>query len=180
MENHKPVAKKTNIVLKRHNRLLIKGPNGIGKTTFLEMLANGKAKGSFISDDVKVGYYKQDFANLDFEQTVYKTLSGVMESGSEETLRSVAANFLLSDDILKNKVGSLSEGQKGLLCFARFVLQKPGLLVLDEPTNHINFRHLPVIAEALEKYDGAMILISHMREFVEKIKFDNELDLGNL
>lgn len=180
MENHKPVTKKAHVVLKRHNRLLIKGPNGIGKTTFLEMLANGKAKGSFISEGVKIGYYKQDFANLDFEQTVYKTLANAMEGGSEEALRSVAANFLLTDDLLKNKVGSLSEGQKGLLCFARFVLQRPGLLILDEPTNHINFRHLPVIAEALEKYDGALILISHMKEFADKVKFDNELDLGNL
>ncbi len=180
MENHKPTQKKVNIILKRKNRLWIKGPNGIGKSTFLQLLANSKAKSCFISDDVKIGYYQQDFAGLDFEQTVYKSLADMMEGGSEETLRSVAANFLLSDDILKNKVGSLSEGQKGLLCFARFVLQKPGLLILDEPTNHINFRHLPVIAEALSKYEGAMIVVSHMKEFAERIKFDHELDLGEV
>ncbi len=180
MENHKPAQKKANIILKRKNRLLIKGPNGIGKSTFLQLLANGKAKNCFISDDVKVAYYQQDFAGLDFERTVYQSLADVTEGGSEESLRSVAANFLLTDDLLKNKVGSLSEGQKGLLCFARFVLQRPGLLILDEPTNHINFRHLPVIAEAIEKYEGALILISHMKEFVEKIKFDHQLDLGEL
>lgn len=180
MENHKPVQKKANVILKRKNRLLIKGPNGIGKSTFLRLLADGEAKNCFISDDVKVGYYQQDFAGLDFERTVYQSLADVMEGGSEETLRSIAANFLLSDDLLKNKVGSLSEGQKGLLAFARFVAQRPGLLILDEPTNHINFRHLPVIAEAVEKYDGAVIMVSHMREFVEKIKFDHELDLGEL
>ncbi|MEI8253729.1 MAG: ATP-binding cassette domain-containing protein [bacterium] len=54
---------------------------------------------------------------------------------------------------MKNTIGMLSEGQKGLLCYAMFVLQKPHLLILDEPTNHINFRHLPVIAEALNKYE---------------------------
>ncbi len=178
IQNHKPVQKKANVVLKRKNKLLIKGPNGIGKTTFLELLANNKAKGAAIAEGVKVGYYKQDFLNLDFEKTVYESLAEVMQGGGEETLRATAANFLLTDAILKNKVGSLSEGQKGLLCFARFILQRPGLLILDEPTNHINFRHLPVIAEAVNRYEGALILVSHMKDFVDKISFDYQLDLG--
>ena len=71
----------------------------------------------------------------------------------------------------------LSEGQKGLVAFARLVLQEPGLLILDEPTNHINFRHLPVIAKALDEYVGAMILVSHVPEFVEQIRIDEILDL---
>jgi ATP-binding cassette subfamily F protein 3 len=88
--------------------------------------------------------------------------------------------FLLSADTLKNKVGSLSEGQKGLLCYARFVLQKPGLLIMDEPTNHINFRHLPIIAKALDQFEGAVIVVSHAPEFVDEMKFDQTLDLGIL
>jgi ATP-binding cassette subfamily F protein 3 len=60
------------------------------------------------------------------------------------------------------------------------VLLKPGLLVLDEPTNHINFRHLPIIAKAINKFAGAIILISHMPDFVKEIKFNNELDLGKI
>ena len=75
------------------------------------------------------------------------------------------------------QIGSLSEGQKGLVSFARLVLQEPGLLILDEPTNHINFRHLPIIASALDKYDGAMILVSHVPEFVRQIRIDETLDL---
>jgi ATP-binding cassette subfamily F protein 3 len=95
-----------------------------------------------------------------------------------QTIRAVGAHFLLNGDAMATKVGSLSEGQKGLLCFARFVLQKPGLLILDEPTNHINFRHLPVIAKALENYQGAMIMVSHVPDFVSQINFGQELDLG--
>jgi ATP-binding cassette subfamily F protein 3 len=57
------------------------------------------------------------------------------------------------------------------------VLERPGLLILDEPTNHINFRHLPIIAEALHKYEGAMIIVSHVPEFIEKIRIDDVLDL---
>jgi ATP-binding cassette subfamily F protein 3 len=63
------------------------------------------------------------------------------------------------------------------VAFARLVLERPGLLILDEPTNHINFRHLPIIAEALNKFEGAMILVSHVPEFVAKIRIDETLDL---
>ncbi len=80
--------------------------------------------------------------------------------------------------MINTKIGNLSEGQKGLVAFARLVLERPGLLILDEPTNHINFRHLPIIAEALNKYEGAMILVSHVPEFVEKIRIDEVLDLS--
>jgi ATP-binding cassette subfamily F protein 3 len=75
------------------------------------------------------------------------------------------------------KIGSLSEGQKGLVAFARLMFFQPGLLILDEPTNHINFRHLPVIAQALDQYKGAMILVSHVPEFVEQVRIDEILDL---
>ena len=82
-----------------------------------------------------------------------------------------------SGELINTKIGSLSEGQKGLVAFARLVLERPGLLILDEPTNHINFRHIPVIAEAVNKYQGALILVSHSEEFVQKIRIDEILDL---
>ena len=81
---------------------------------------------------------------------------------------------------MDRKIGELSEGQKGLLSFARLVLMKPGLLVLDEPTNHINFRHIPVIAQAINNYEGAIILISHMPDFVKDIEFNEYLELDRL
>jgi ATP-binding cassette subfamily F protein 3 len=95
----------------------------------------------------------------------------------EELLRSVAAGFLITKELVHSKIGSISEGQKGLVAFARLVLERPGLLILDEPTNHINFRHLPVIAKALSQYEGAMILVSHVPEFVAQIRIDDILDL---
>ena len=84
---------------------------------------------------------------------------------------------MFNGEMLNNKVGSLSEGQKGLLCYARFMLQEPGILILDEPTNHINFRHIPVIAKAINNYEGPVILVSHLAEFVDQIKNLQELDL---
>lgn len=177
IRNYKPTIKKKKVLLRKNQHLLLSGPNGIGKSTLLESLAKGTAEGAVITRGVKVGYYRQDFSNLDFEKTVHDELMAVMEKHIEETMRHVAAGFLLTSDIIQTKIGHLSEGQKGLVAFARLVLLQPGLLILDEPTNHINFRHLPVIAAALDAYQGAMILVSHVPEFVSKIRIDEKLDL---
>ncbi|MEK7645073.1 MAG: ATP-binding cassette domain-containing protein [Patescibacteria group bacterium] len=176
-KTHKPVARKVKLVLKRNQHLLLKGPNGIGKSTLLESLASGTSAGATIQDGVRVGYYRQDFSTLNFEDTVYDSLASVMDKHIVETLRATAAGFLITEEMIHSKIGSLSEGQKGLVAFARLVLQRPGLLILDEPTNHINFRHLPVIAKALHDYQGAMILVSHVPEFVEQVRIDETLDL---
>jgi ATP-binding cassette subfamily F protein 3 len=177
LKTHKPVKRKTNIVLRKKQHLLLKGPNGIGKSTLLESLAKGSLPGLNIAPGIMVGYYRQDFSTLNFEDTVYDSLMAVMEKKVEETMRSVAAGFLITADSIKSKIGSLSEGQKGLVAFARLVLQRPGLLILDEPTNHINFRHLPVIAKALDSYEGAMVMVSHVPEFVSQIRINEVLDL---
>ena len=177
IKNHKPIERKKKIVLRKNQHLLLSGPNGIGKSTLLESLASGKAKGTKIADGVRIGYYRQDFSNLDFEKTVYEELASVMDKLFEDQLRSTAAGFLITGELVNTKIGSLSEGQKGLVAFARLVLQRPGLLIFDEPTNHMNFRHLPVLAKALDEYQGAMILVSHVPEFVKQIRIDDILDL---
>lgn len=177
VKNHKSVQKKANVELRRNEHLLLKGPNGIGKSTLLEAIAKNEAEGTKIASDVNIGYYRQDFSTLNFEDTVYKSLSRVSEKYSEEAMRKVAAGFLITGDVMSTKIGDLSEGQKGLVAFTRLVLQEPGLLILDEPTNHINFRHIPIIAEALNKYDGAMIIVSHVPDFISKIRIDKILDL---
>ena len=178
IKNHKPVERTCDITLTKNRHLQLIGPNGIGKTTLLESLSSGHARGETIAPNVKIGYYRQDFSTLNFDDTVFESLMSVMEKKIEEDMRSCAAGFLLGSDIMKTQIGNLSEGQKGLVAFAQLTLMKPGLLILDEPTNHINFRHLPVIAEALNTYDGAMILVSHVPDFVEKIRIDEVLDLG--
>src|SRR6185312_7263270 len=175
-KTHKPLKRKAHVVVRQKQHLLLKGPNGIGKSTLLEAIAKGGA-GSDILPGTVVGYYRQDFSTLNFDDTVYDSLISAMKDPREETMRATAAGFLITGDVMKSKIGSLSEGQKGLVAFARLVLEKPGLLILDEPTNHINFRHLPIIAEALNKYEGAMVLVSHVPEFVEKIRIDETLDL---
>ncbi len=173
-------TKKVHVELRKGEHLLLKGPNGIGKTTLLESLASGHAKGEHVKEDVIIGYYRQDFSNLDFEKTPYKIIEDCLhdKDRDENFIRKTLAQFLITGDTVYTQIGKLSEGQKGLVAFARLVALKPGLLILDEPTNHINFRHLPIIAESLKKFEGAMIVVSHMQEFVENIGIDNVLDLG--
>lgn len=178
LNNGKIQTRPAKVSLRKGSRLLLSGPNGIGKSTLLEAMATGKAKGATIGDGVTVGYYRQDFSTLNFEDTVFQSLASVMNRVDEQTLRATASSFLITADLINNKIGTLSEGQKGLVAFARLVLQKPGLLILDEPTNHINFRHLPIIAEALDKYEGAMVVVSHVEDFVRQIHIDETLDLS--
>ncbi len=180
IRDHTPKEAEVNLVLKRGMHLQIVGPNGIGKTTLLEKLASGHAKGEHIAPGVTIGYYRQDFSNLDFDLTVSEALMQSMSRKIEEEMRSIAAGFLLFGDVMKNKVGNLSEGQKALLAFCKLSMERPGLLILDEPTNHVNFRHIPVIAKALYDYKGAMILVSHVPEFVAQIRIDDTLDLAKL
>jgi len=179
--DHEVHKKEVDIIIRKRMHYLVTGPNGIGKSTFLRSLVADGNQNAKILEDVRVGYYSQDFSNLDFEQTVFDSLKSAIPGDLDlQLMRSVASGFLIGSDVIGHKIGDLSEGQKGLLSFARLVLMKPGLLILDEPTNHINFRHLPVIAKAIDKYEGAMIVVSHMPDFVEQISFDDELNLNKV
>lgn len=171
------VVKPLDIQIRKDEHLLLSGPNGIGKSTLLQKIVSGEEDGCTLGKDVRIGYYRQDFSNLDFNQTVYDCLRETATDKTEQELRSIAAGFLITWEIMKSTIWVLSEWMKGLVAFCRLVFLKPGLLILDEPTNHINFRHIPVIAEALDQYEWAMILVSHVDEFVWQVRIDQYLDL---
>ena len=178
IRNHTAVEKDVSVSLGKNRHLLLSGPNGIGKSTLLESIAKWTAKGVKIGANVKIGYYRQDFSTLDFSQTVFDCLfeaSG--RTALDRDLRSFASGFLITGELMATPIGALSEWQKWLVMFAKLALEKPGLLILDEPTNHINFRHLPVIAKALDEYEGTMIMVSHIDEFVWQVRIDEYLEL---
>ncbi|NTW22402.1 ABC-F family ATP-binding cassette domain-containing protein [Candidatus Falkowbacteria bacterium] len=181
IRNHEPIIKEVNIILRKRSRLLVSGPNGVGKSTFLRTLVSRNHEGAKIMEGIRVGYYSQDFATLDFNDTVFESLQRAAADGiDDQEMRNVAGGFMVAGDLLGQQVGALSEGQKGLLSFARLVLMQPAIIILDEPTNHINFRHIPVIAKAIDDFEGAIIMISHMPEFVKEIEFTEFLDLGKV
>lgn len=182
------VNKKADLGLRKGDHIQFSGPNGIGKTTLLNNIVHGKVKDMKLADNLKIGYYTQDFHNLDFGKQVRISLLEAMginpfetvSAKDEEYMRKTAAGFMIFGEFMNNNIGDLSEGQKGLLAFAHIVLQNPGLLILDEPTNHINFRHIPVIAKALDNFEGAMILVSHVPDFVSQIRIDRIIELDKL
>lgn len=169
-----------NIVIKKKERYILEWPNGIGKTTLLKRLVHAHDTDAMIHDGVRVGYYSQDFDALDMNMIVRDALHDISEELTDQEVYKAAAWFLLTGSLLKNTIGNLSEGQKWLLCYARFVLQKPHLLIMDEPSNHINFRHLPIIAQWLNDFEWALIMVSHDQEFVRQIEKLQTIDLGTL
>lgn len=182
IKNHEEVQKQVKVFLVKGKHLHIIGPNGIGKSTLIKSLIDQTAQNIEMTKGVRIGSYAQDFSTLDPSDTVYESLiKATVESGeiaNEQNIRSVASGFLITSEYINATIESLSEGQKGLVSFARLVLQKPGLLILDEPTNHINFRHIPLIAKALNDFAGMMILVSHVPNFVDQIRIDEVLDLS--
>ena len=168
------------IVVKKRWRYILEWPNGVGKTTLLKRLIHAHDKDALVHEWVRVWYYSQDFDALNMDMLVWDALHEVNNELTDQEVYKAAAGFLLTWDLLKNKIASLSEWQKWLLCYARFVLQKPHLLIMDEPTNHINFRHLPIIAECINKYEWALIMVSHDQEFVWQIDKVQTIELGKL
>lgn len=172
--------KSVEIDLRKGDTLLVGGPNGIGKTTFLERFVSEPDQFAEVFNNIRIGYYSQDFSSLDYDKTVLEILKESSQTADEEKIRKTAARFFLQGDMVFKKVETLSEGQKGLVVFAKLLLEEPALVVLDEPTNHINFRHLPVIAEAVKNFKGATVLVSHDEKFLEDVGTVERIDLGEV
>jgi len=172
-----PIVRPVEIEIRKDDHLLLSWPNGIWKSTLLEKIVSQEEDGVELTSWVKIWYYRQDFSNLDFNQTVYECLKDVADDMSEQDLRSKSSWFLINWEIMKSRIWDLSEWQKWLVAFCRLMFLKPWILILDEPTNHINFRHIPVIAKALDEYEWGMILVSHVDEFVWQVRIDQYLDL---
>ena len=167
--------------LGKGDKLHVVGPNGIGKTTFLELIANGGAEGVTTLDGVTIGYYRQDFHNFDFNATVLQCLQEASNgTDSEEQIRRTAAFFMLKGEMVRQKVATLSEGQKALMSFACLMLMRPNVLIMDEPTNHVNFRHLPSVAAAVKQFEGAVIIVSHNSHWMEDVGIENSTQQLNM
>ena len=155
------------------DKIALVGRNGEGKTTFARMLigeleqSEGEIK---IGANVSIGYYAQnqdDLMNGDF--TVYDTLDRVAVGDIRTRLRDILGAFLFRGEDIDKKVKVLSGGERSRLAMARMMLEPYNLLILDEPTNHMDMRSKDILKTALQKFDGTVVVVSHDREFLDGI-----------
>jgi ATP-binding cassette subfamily F protein 3 len=167
----KHVFSGADFTIERGEKIALVGRNGEGKTTFARMLIGELAltEGTIkVSPTVNRGYYAQnqdDLMNGDF--TVYDTLDRVAVGDIRTRLRDILGAFLFRGGDIDKKVKVLSGGERSRLAMARLMLEPYNLLVLDEPTNHMDMRSKDILKEAIKKYDGTLILVSHDREFLD-------------
>ncbi len=160
--------------VKRGDRLAVIGANGLGKSTLLKILVgqlDADAGKAAWGHEVKVGYFAQDHADL-LNDSRLTPLNFVWDACPEEGtsfVRGMLGRALFSGDDVEKAATSLSGGEAARLIFCRLMVQKPNVLVLDEPTNHLDLESIEALVEALEKYDGTVIFVSHDRWFVSRL-----------
>jgi len=164
--------------VQRGERVAIIGPNGAGKTTLLRIVAGelaadrGEVK---LGHSVVPGYYAQHhfergenggFGSLQAKQSILDALWDIVPDQGEAYVRSVAGGFLFSGDDVEKPIGVLSGGERARVALARILLLRSNLLLLDEPTNHLDLASSEALIEALRRYDGTMLFVSHNRSFL--------------
>ena len=157
--------------IERGQKIALVGRNGEGKTTFARMLigeleaTEGEIK---VGANVNIGYYAQNQDDLmDGEFTVFDTLDRVAVGDVRTRLRDILGAFLFRGEDIDKKVKVLSGGERSRLAMARLMLEPYNLLVLDEPTNHMDMRSKDILKDALQKFDGTVVVVSHDREFLD-------------
>ena len=167
----KRVFSGANFTIEKGDRIALVGRNGEGKTTLARILigelepSEGSVK---VGANVSLGYYAQNQDDLmDGEFTVYDTLDKVAVGDIRTRLRDILGAFLFRGEDVDKKVKVLSGGERSRLAMARMMLSPHNLLVLDEPTNHMDMRSKDILKEALMKYDGTLVVVSHDREFLD-------------
>ena len=159
--------------LERGQKIALVGRNGEGKTTMARMLIGelDATEGTIkVGANVNIGYYAQNQDDLmDGEFTVFDTLDRVAVGDIRTRLRDILGAFLFRGEDIDKKVKVLSGGERSRLAMARLMLEPYNLLVLDEPTNHMDMRSKDILKRAIQKYDGTVVLVSHDRDFLDGI-----------
>ncbi len=166
----KLVLDKLDFIIEQGDFVAFVGKNGEGKTTLSRIITGhldheGSCK---LGHNVVIGYYAQNQAELlDPERTVFQTIDDVAVGDIRPKIRAILGSFLFGSEAIDKKVKVLSGGEKARLALAKLLLKPVNLLVLDEPTNHLDMVSKDILKNALLKFDGTLIVVSHDRDFLQ-------------
>jgi ATP-binding cassette, subfamily F, member 3 len=166
------VLNSIDLTVERGEKLAFVGRNGEGKTTLSRIIVGDLDYEGFyrMGHNVKIGYYAQNQDELlNPDETVLQTIDYVAVGDIRTKIREILGAFLFSGEDVDKKVRVLSGGEKSRLALAKLLLEPYNLLVLDEPTNHLDMRSKDILKQALVKYDGTLIIVSHDREFLNEL-----------
>jgi ATP-binding cassette subfamily F protein 3 len=159
-------------ILHRGDVLGLLGPNGTGKTTFLKALfghhplADGELK---FGSSIDPGYYRQDMGQVPLDKSLYDIISDLRPQWERRIVQGHLGRFGFSGDEAQRKAGALSGGERARVALAMLMLSRHNLLVLDEPTNHLDVESIEALEDAVERYQGTVILVSHDRELLRAL-----------
>jgi ATP-binding cassette, subfamily F, member 3 len=163
-----------NLEIERGDRIAFLGPNGAGKSTLLRLImgmeepSDGKVE--LGKHNVIPAYFEQNQAEaLDLNKTAIETIQNAAPEWKHEEVRNLLGRFLFSGDTVFKKVAALSGGEKARLALAKMLLQPANLLILDEPTNHLDIPAKEMLEDALQNYEGTVIIVSHDRYFISQV-----------
>jgi ATP-binding cassette subfamily F protein 3 len=158
------------MVIERGQKLAFVGRNGEGKSTLVKAIMGeidfeGKLE---LGHNVKIGYFAQNQASmLDEDITVFETIDRIAEGDIRTQIKNILGAFMFSGDDTTKKVKVLSGGEKTRLAMIKLLLEPVNLLILDEPTNHLDMKTKDIIKDALNAFDGTLVLVSHDRDFLD-------------
>lgn len=166
------VIKELSLKLRRGQKIGIIGANGTGKTTFLKTVAGElpavDGKGS-LGNNVLLAYYDQQTASIQSEDTVLKHFHDLYPAMTEKEVRNALGMYLFTGQDAAKKVSNLSGGEKARLMLAELITGRPNLMVLDEPTNHMDIKAKETLESAFKAYTGTMLFVSHDRYFISQL-----------
>jgi ATP-binding cassette subfamily F protein 3 len=169
----KQVLKGVDLVIERGDRVALVGVNGAGKSTLIRLLAGNDplTEGEFkLGHNAEPGYFAQDqYKELDTEARVLEDLGEFSPASTQTELRNLLGCFLFRDDDVFKPIGVLSGGERNRYALLRMLLRPTNFLLLDEPTNHLDMRAKDVLLDALLKYTGTVVFVSHDRYFIDKL-----------
>lgn len=165
---NRELLKKANMEVYYKERVCLMGKNGVGKTTLIKNILNNTHDNIKLGTNIKIGYIPQEIRFDNENLTIYEHMRRIFV-GSESELRSKLNQFYFTSDNINKKIKSLSGGEKVRLKLLELILKNANLLILDEPTNHIDIDTREILEESLLNYEGTILFISHDRYFINKI-----------